>query len=288
MPGLSLGFEIPVLALVLPYIQLPSIPLPFGSIHPFGIFAALGVYIGARLTVWAARVYGPGDAQPLVGVFPWALGGGLVGAHLLHVLGYHPEALRTGGPLVLLKIWDGVSSIGGALGGMAGIALYFRKHRLRLRPYLDAIALGVAPGWAIARIGCSVVHDHPGVLSQAWLAVNFPGGPRLDMGLLDFVLLAALTLVLYLLSRRHRPAGFLAGVLTVGYCVPRFFLDFYRANDLAFVDGRIGGLTPAQWITPVLAAIGVYLLVSKPAEAPAQPTPSAGDLAETRVDERLP
>jgi phosphatidylglycerol:prolipoprotein diacylglycerol transferase len=288
MPGPNWGFEPHVLALVLPYIQLPSIPLPFGSIHPFGIFAALGVYIGARLTVWAARVYGPGDAQPLVGVFPWALGGGLLGAHLLHVLGYHPEALRTEGPLVLFKIWDGVSSVGGAVGGMAGIALYFRKHRLRLRPYLDAIALGVAPGWAIARIGCAVVHDHPGVLSQAWFAVNFPGGPRLDMGLLDFVLLAAITLVIYVLSRRHRATGFLAGVVIVGYCVPRFFLDFYRANDLAFVDGRIAGLTPAQWLTPVLAVIGVYLLVSKPAEPPAPARSSPGDLAETGVEEQLP
>jgi len=28
------------------------------------------------------------------------------------------------------------------------------------------------------------------------------------------------------------------------------------------VDGRILGLTPAQWITPVLTAIGVYLLAT--------------------------
>jgi phosphatidylglycerol:prolipoprotein diacylglycerol transferase len=276
-----------VSALILPYVQLPSIPLPFGlAVHPFGIFAALGVYLGARLTVWAGRACGPGDTRPLVEVFPWALGGGLLGAHLLHVLGYHPELLRTDGPLVLFKIWDGVSSMGGVLGALVGIAVYFRRQRLRLRPYLDALALGVAPGWAVARIGCAVVHDHPGVHSQAWFAVDFPGGPRLDMGLLDFVLLAVLTAVLYLLARRQRAPGFLMGVLAVGYCVPRFFLDFFRANDLSFVDGRVAGLTPAQWVVPVLAAIGIYLLVAKPAEAPAQPTSPGGDLAETGEKER--
>jgi phosphatidylglycerol:prolipoprotein diacylglycerol transferase len=267
-----------VIALVLPYLELPSFQLPFGlAIHPFGIFAALGVYLGGTLTIRAGRVHGTGETRPLAEVFPWALVGGLLGAHLLHVLGYHPELLRTGGPLVLLKVWDGVSSMGGVLGALAGIGLYFRKRRLPTRPYLNAVALGAAPGWAVARIGCAVVHDHPGVHSSAWFAVDFPGGPRLDMGLLDFVLLALLSLLLYLLARRPRSPGFLMGVLAVGYCLPRFFLDFFRASDLTFVDGRIAGLTPAQWITPPLAAVGLYLLLSQPAAVPERaPAPPAG------------
>jgi phosphatidylglycerol:prolipoprotein diacylglycerol transferase len=52
------------------------------------------------------------------------------------------------------------------------------------------------------------------------------------------------------------------GVLGVTYSVPRFFLDFFRARDLSFVDGRFLGLTPAQWITPVLAGIALYLGVT--------------------------
>ena len=186
-----------MLALLLPYVELPDLH-PFGlTIHPFGIFAALGVYLGAVLTVRAGRVYGPGDTKSLAEVFTWALVGGLLGAHLLHVLGYHPELLRTQGPLVLLKIWDGVSSMGGVLGGMAGIALYFRRKRLSIYPYWDALALGTAPGWAVARMGCAVVHDHPGVRSHAWFAVAFPEGPRLDMGLVDCVLLLILSALLF-------------------------------------------------------------------------------------------
>lgn len=251
-----------MLALVLPYVELPDIHLFGLTVHPFGIFAAIGVYTGAVLTVRGGRVYGPGDTKSLSEVFTWALLGGLLGAHLLHVLGYHQELLRTQGPLVLLKFWDGVSSMGGVLGGMAGIAAYFWRRGLRIRPYWDALALGTAPGWTIARIGCAVVHDHPGVRSNAWFAVAFPDGPRLDMGLVDCVVLAVITLVLYLLARKRRPEGTIMAVLAISYSVPRFFLDFFRATDLSFVDGRILGLTPAQWITPVLAAAGVYLLVT--------------------------
>jgi phosphatidylglycerol:prolipoprotein diacylglycerol transferase len=255
-----------MLALLLPYVELPDLHLFGLTIHPFGVFAAIGVYVGAVLTVRAGKLYGPGDTKSLSEVFTWALICGVLGAHLLHVFGYHREMLRTEGLLAVLKVWTGVSSMGGVLGGMAGIAIYSWRRGLKIRPYWDAIALGTAPGWAIARLGCAVVHDHPGVKSQAWFAVNFPGGPRLDMGLIDFVVLAVLTAVLYLLARKRRPEGTLMGVLAIGYSVPRFFLDFLRATDLppldGRMDGRIFGLTPAQWITPVLAAAGVYLLVT--------------------------
>jgi phosphatidylglycerol---prolipoprotein diacylglyceryl transferase len=251
-----------MLSLVLPYVELPTLHLPLGlSIHPFSVFAALGVYVGAVLIVRAGRTYGPGNTQPLSEVFVWAVVGGILGAHLLHVLGYHPELLRTQGPVVLLKVWDGVSSMGGVLGGLLGIVLYFRRRHLSIAPYWDAIALGTAPAWAIARVGCAVVHDHPGVRSDAWFAVAFPDGPRLDMGLVDCVLLIAVSVVLYLLARRKHHPGFLMGVLALGYSVPRFFLDFLRARDLPFVDGRMAGLTPAQWITPLLALVGLRLIV---------------------------
>ncbi|HSP17881.1 MAG TPA: prolipoprotein diacylglyceryl transferase family protein [Myxococcaceae bacterium] len=276
-----------MLALVLPYVDLPDLHLFGLTVHPFGIFAAIGVYTGAVLTVRAGRVYGPGDTRSLSEVFTWALLGGLLGAHLLHVLGYHPELLRTEGPLVLLKFWDGVSSMGGVLGALVGITLYFRRRGLPIHPYWDALALGTAPGWTIARIGCAVVHDHPGIRSDAWFAVAFPGGSRLDMGLVDAVLLAVISAVLYLLARRKRAPGVIMGVLAVSYSVPRFFLDFFRAKDLSFVDGRFLGLTPAQWVTPVLAAAGVYLLVTagrvRPASAPSETSATPAPVRRTRA-----
>jgi phosphatidylglycerol---prolipoprotein diacylglyceryl transferase len=95
------------------------------------------------------------------------------------------------------------------------------------------------------------------------------------------VLLLIITAVLYLLARKPRPQGTLMGVLAVSYAVPRFFLDFFRATDLSFVDGRFLGLTPAQWITPVLAALGVYLLVRARGMPLASTIPTASAGGET-------
>src|SRR5258705_187477 len=123
------------------------------------------------------------DPDPLTSFATWALIGGLLGGHLVHLFLYHPEELRAGGVLQVLKFWDGLSSTGGVLGGLAGGALFFRRRRLSFARYGDVIALSVAPGWAVARLGCFAVHDHPGVRTSFPLAVMFPAGPRHHLGL---------------------------------------------------------------------------------------------------------
>lgn len=261
---------------MLPFFETPSLPL-FGGLklEAFGVLSAGGTLIGASLAARAARVYGPGDDTPLREVATPAIVGGLIGGHLVHVLAYHPEVLAQQGLVALLRIWDGLSSMGGVLGALVGIFYFFWRRKQPVRPYLDALALGAAPGWAVARIGCFMAHDHPGKRTDFFLAVDYPvryyGGPRHDLGLYDALVLIALSAVLYLMARRKRGPGAIMGALALGYSVPRFFLDFLRADDLSFVDARYFGLTPAQYIVMVLAAAGLYLLVSSRGAAPAAP-----------------
>ncbi len=246
---------------MIPYFEVPPLSLGPLELHAFGALAALGIYVGARLAAKAARTIGPGDDLPIVEAAPWMVVGGVIGGHLVHVLGYHPEILATEGWTSLLKVWDGLSSMGGVLGGLITIVLFFRWKRWRLIPSLNALALGIAPGWGIARLGCFAAHDHKGTLTDFPLAVAFPGGARHDLGLYEAVLLFAIAGVLWLLARKPRPEGFLMGVLAIAYAVPRFFMDFLRATDLPFSDGRIAGLTPAQYTAFLLVGIGTWLLV---------------------------
>lgn len=231
------------------------------TIYAFGILTALGILIGTRLASRAAAKYAHLSPEPLARAIPWGVAGGFIGGHLLHVLGYHPELLSTEGPLVLLKLWDGQSSMGGLLGGIAGFVLSFRRQGLALYPYLDALALGIAPGWAVARLGCFTAHDHPGTLTSFPLAVAFPGGARHDLGLYDAMVLATLAIILYALARRQRAPGTLIAILAIGYAIPRFFLDFLRARDVPFPDGRIFGLTPAQYVALGLVAAGIGIAI---------------------------
>lgn len=245
---------------MIPYFQIPPLRLGALEIHAFGVLTALGIYLGARLAGRAARKYQPGDDRQVVEAAPWMVLGGVIGGHLLHVLGYHPEILREQGWGALFRVWEGLSSMGGVLGGLITLLLVFRLKGWKLRPHLNALALGVAPGWMVARLGCFTAHDHPGVLTDFPLAVAFPDGARHDLGLYDAIVLGGLSVVLYALARKQRPEGLLMGVLALGYAVPRFFLDFLRAEDLPFVDGRILGFTPAQYLTVAWAGLGIWLI----------------------------
>ncbi len=250
---------------MIPYFEIPPLKLGPLELHAFGALSALGIYMGARLAARAARLYAPGNERALVESAPWLVVGGVIGGHFVHLFGYHPEILQRDGWTSILRIWEGQSSMGGLLGAMITLLILFRVKNWKILPNLNAFALGLAPGWAIARLGCFAAHDHPGVLTDFPLAVAFPGGARHDLGLYDALVLGALTLLLYLLARKPRPEGQLMGVLAIGYAVPRFFLDFLRAGaddpSLTFVDGRILGLTPAQYVAMILLCIGTWLLL---------------------------
>ena len=72
-----------------------------------------------------------------------------------------------------LKIWDGISSYGGFLGGAIGLAIYVWWKRLPVRLLADIAIVGLLPAFSIGRIGCTVVSDHIGaaVDARSWYAV---------------------------------------------------------------------------------------------------------------------
>ncbi|MEW5741835.1 MAG: prolipoprotein diacylglyceryl transferase family protein [Myxococcota bacterium] len=258
---------------MIPYFEPPALHLPLGQkIDVFGVLSTVGVVVGALVAERMAK-RDRLDLAPLRGVIPWLVGCGLVGAHAMHVFLYHPELLRQD-PWSVLRIWDGLSSTGGVLGALGGLFFYFRRAGLEVTPYLNPLALGTAPGWAIARVGCFLVHDHPGVRTEFPLAVDFPvvpyGGPRHDLGLYDALWLLVIAAVLFALDRKKPGPGRLMGWLAVLYAPVRFAFDFLRASDLSFVDRRYAGLTPGQYVVVGLFVVGVWLLTRKAPQTGAQ------------------
>jgi phosphatidylglycerol:prolipoprotein diacylglycerol transferase len=248
-----------VLLALLPWFVLPSLKLGPFTLQSFGLLSAAGILIGMQLAARAARRDGL-DPRIVMDFSVIAVAGGLVGGHLVHLLFYHPEELAE--PLRILKVWEGLSSMGGLLGAIVTAAFWFRRHKVSFAPFGDGFALGLASGWGIARVGCFTVHDHPGVRSDFPLAVDFPGGPRHDLGLYEAIFLFALALLLLALRRRGQLRGRLLPLLAVLYGAGRFLLDFLRARpgELAYADARTFGLTFAQWFGLGLVAWGALRL----------------------------
>ena len=258
---------------VIPYWEPPKVHLGPLTIELFGLFVAAGAFLGLYLGQRHARRLGLSD-RPVLDSLVWAIGAGLFTAHWVHLAFYHPEEMAKS-PLQPLRFWDGSSSLGGAAGGVVAVLVFFRVKKLPVWDYADAFALGVAPGWAVARLGCFAVHDHPGRLSSFLLAVNFPMGSRHDLGLDEALLLGGIGLLVHALAHERKLPGRLIGVVALVYGVGRFALDFLRAQDLphAFVDVRYAGLTAGQYACFGLVGYGLFRLAVPP-RLSARPAPA--------------
>lgn len=261
----------------IPYLELPELPLlPAHAIgdfpaqpltlKPFGTLVAVAVYVGTLLAVREGRRRSYSERE-LMAFVTWVVAGGFIGGHVLDTIFYYPQEALTD-PLSLLRLWEGLSSFGGFCGALLGGIGFRWSRRVGILPYTEVLSSSFPAAWVFGRLGCTFAHDHPGVRSEAWFAVAYPDGGRLDLGLLELVITLPLSVYfLYCRSRGPRPLGFYTGVMCTYYAPLRFVLDFFRAgeHDAAgpfgvLGDARYSALTPAQWACFPLLALGLYML----------------------------
>ena len=241
---------------MIPYIQIPSIK-PLGlPIQPFGVLVGIGLVIGYMLGRRRARLMGL-DPNVCADGMVWTVVSGFVIAHLVSVIFYFPEKIAKN-PLVLLMFWAGLSSFGGFIGGALGAYWYFRrKQGVSLLQYADAIIFGLVPGWVFGRMGCTVVHDHPGKHTDFFFAVAYPGGARHDLGLYEMVYSVLLTGILYAVKNVRPFWGFHPALMLLLYAPVRFMFDFLRTADKHYF-----GFTPGQYFAVGMFALGIGLIIN--------------------------
>lgn len=262
---------------MIPYVRVPDIPLvparllngrwPVDAIalHPFGMLVATAVWVGIALTLHECR-----RQRLALGAMQsyliWLLVFGFIGGHVFELAFYCPRCIEAN-PRALLRIWDGQSSFGGFIGAGLGSWAWQFRSRVSATPYAEVVSSSFPAAWFFGRLGCAIAHDHPGRLSAAWWAVAYPQGARLDMGLLEAAVTLPLAMAFLWLRRKPRPLGFYLGFMCAYYAPLRFALDFVRARDLSSSDSRYLELTPAQWASLGLFAIGVFQLAGARARA---------------------
>ncbi|HJV32744.1 MAG TPA: prolipoprotein diacylglyceryl transferase family protein, partial [Patescibacteria group bacterium] len=242
------------------YLEWKTFALGPLTLQVWGLFAALGVVLGTLFAVRQAKRTGL-DAAKIESLAFWTVLLAFAGARVFHVLLYEP-AYYFAYPLEILSVWKGgFSSFGGFFGALAAV---FWKGRALGLPFLktaDVLAPAAALGLGCGRIGCFLIHDHPGTLAYGagkWLAVNYPDGARYDLGLLLGVLDFVLFGIFLALARKPRPDGFHVAWILLAYAPFRFGLDFLRT-----VDARYLGLTPAQYGSVLLFFAGLFVMLRR-------------------------
>jgi phosphatidylglycerol---prolipoprotein diacylglyceryl transferase len=192
---------------MIPFIHVPDLPissrLPI-TLHPFGLLVATGVIIGTWLATKRARERGL-DLDKLNSFITWMLVAGFVGGHVFDQILYHPKKLLTD-PLLIVKIWEGLSSFGGFTGGLIGVLLWkyfeavplvstpfftipkFRRRSapLPILPFADLILSVFPVAWIFGRSGCASVHDHLGADATPGTPLTVAAGQAAGGGPIDW------------------------------------------------------------------------------------------------------
>lgn len=268
---------------MIPYIEQPSVHIGPLMIYAFGAIVACSLIVGDFLfmrRVAHLRL----DARTASRLEWYALVGGFVLAHVFSVVLYFPQRIASD-PLLLVRVWEDVSSFGGMIGGVVGVAVFFRWRAKPLDrdtrwAYLDAAAFILPFAWAVGRVACSLAHDHPGTLThfplsislssfraQTYIAGVYRDAGRLaelpspaalgsygfhDLGWYELVYLVLVMWPVFLwLNRRRQRRGTFIIAFAALYAPMRLAFDSLRV-----VDARYAGLTPGQY------ASGLMLLMA--------------------------
>lgn len=250
---------------MIPHLAPPSPLAVFGVRLPvFGLLLFAAVLATYAAIVHRGRALSPADPQAAPRFARVLLLAAVAGAHTGGIL-IDQGPLALGRPSLFLSGNGAFSSSAGVLAAALAATAYLRIRRYDVRAWADVVAWAFPFGLLVARAGCALAHDHPGKLSSSWLAVPFPGGARLDCGLLEWSAAPFLIALAVTLGRRREPAGRTAGLVGAAYALIRFSLDFLRAADLPGADPRHLGLTVAQWLClPLLTGCAYLLFTARP------------------------
>jgi phosphatidylglycerol:prolipoprotein diacylglycerol transferase len=253
-----------------PYVEQPTLTIGSYTVSAFQVLVGLGVVVGAEVAVRRATRLGL-DRVATARVIAWTLIWGFVGSHVLAIVLAEPGRVRAN-PWLLFDVFGRMSSFGGIAGGLLGGYVAMRRRGLPARDRLaivDCIAFGFPFAWVFGRLGCALAHDHVGIASEHWLAVQFPTGPRFDLGLLELLFTLFIASGFLVLGHRPRPNGFFVGLFFALYGPGRFALDILRADD-----PRYFGWTVGQYLSLAAAIIGTAVLW-RVRRNPGGPTPAS-------------
>lgn len=240
-----------------PYVEHPILEIGSYQLQAFRVLALLAIVVEYTIVVRRARRHGF-TAEQASSLIAWAVVLGMISAHVFDVLAYYPERLRDD-PLELFRVWGSLSSWGGMLGGLGGLAYVAWRRGLGamgVLRFLDLAVYALPMTLAVGRFGCALQHDHLGIASTHFLAVNFPTGPRFDLGLLEFLYLIPVSLLFLWLGRKPRPVGFFLGLYFAVYGPARWVMDTLRNEDARYL-----GWTPAQYLCVATTLAGVALVL---------------------------
>lgn len=234
------------------YPELFTIPGTNFPISSFGAMLSLAFLTGGWIA--SRRMQEEGlDPELAWTLLLYVMVGGIGGSKLYFAIDMW---LREGGPFTAyLFSRGGITWYGGLIGAVLLGAWGSRRYGIPVKLFADCCAVPSAVGQAMGRIGCFLVGDDYGKVTDVPWAVAFPEGmpatydPVHPTQLYEMVWLLP---VAGLLWSRRRSSPFLFGEYVALNGLGRLVIENWRVNPRLAL-----GLTEPQWIGIALIVAGI-------------------------------
>jgi phosphatidylglycerol---prolipoprotein diacylglyceryl transferase len=237
---------------VIPYWNEPSLRVGSVTLYAFGALLVCGLMLGAGVFLNTARRAGLSQKSArcfLVIFVPIAF----IGAHLWYCATQNQDAFFDFG---------GISSFGGIVASIVIFLVVARVKRTLRAQWLTWLDIGMyafAFAALVSRLGCFLAHDHAGLRTSRRLSVEYPGGPRYDLALLEFIFWCLYCALLLLCGRPRKDGihGMTFAVSAIVYGLFRVLVDNLRERP-----ARYAGVTADQFGAMALLTAGVVVLLT--------------------------
>lgn len=243
---------------MIPWFSITHLNIGPITIQVWGLFVALGILLAVWLAAARAKRQNL-DPKLIWDMAFWVVVWGIIGARLFHIAFYDP-AHYFANPLEMIDLRQpGFALLGALLGGAVSFFFMAWRRGLNALAYADTVVWGLPWGCGVGRIGCFLIHDHPGTLTNFIGGVQYADGQaRHDLGLYLSLLGFAMGILFVLIGRKQRKTGTYLALFLMIYGMARFLLDFLR-----ILDQRWFSLTPTQWVMLLFVVAGALLLTPK-------------------------
>lgn len=230
----------------------------------YGLMFALGFIVSFKIAerIWQKEHK---DVESVSSLLVHVMVGTILGARLGHCLFYDP-AYYLSNPLEILYIWKGgLASHGGTLGVIIAVWIYAKKNPDQPYGWLaDRLATVFPFGAGCIRVGNFFNSEILGKPSEVPWAVIFkrhdliPRHPAMLYEALAYFILFILLSWRYFKGKSPIRPGSQIGLMMIWIFTCRFFLEFFKENQVRFEDGMALNMGQILSIPFVLAGILLY------------------------------
>jgi prolipoprotein diacylglyceryl transferase len=260
----------------------------FFSLRYYSLMFMISFTLGFLIFRW---IYDSIEFKPVKDIDPLLMHmllGTVIGARLGHCFFYDPIYYLSN-PIKIFMVWEGgLASHGAAIGILISLWLYAKKRPDQ--PFLwlvDRVVITVALAGFFIRMGNLFNSEIIGKPTDGSWGILFPRIdnpviPRHPTQIYEALAYLLIFLILFYIYKKKTaltPRGLLLGLFLVLVFGARFFIEFFKENQVTFEQGMTLNMGQILSIPAVLVGM-IFIIVSK--------TPEALDLKPSKGQQDTP